>query len=322
MILINSQPTERTTDLVIDWIQYLSPATRIARVNAEDRVTDMDMTINATGTDIRFTAGPFQIALQEVTAYWYRRGELLLQPAGRAANEAMAMHLRQEQDTALGLVYHYLAQHPNGINSIHDTFLNKTIVLLTAVACGLEVPDTLVSRSKAQLLDFVAAYPACITKSLCENPAISYNGSLFSIGTAPAEAADIAQLTGHAEPVKLQTYIDKRWEIRAFYLRGRWYAMAIFSQADETTRVDFRAYNHQRMNRMVPFTLPAEVAEKLTQLMQQLNLNSGSADLIYTTDGRYVFLEVNPVGQLGMVSYPCQYNLEKIIAQTLLYEAC
>ena len=31
-----------------------------------------------------------------------------------------------------------------------------------------------------------------------------------------------------------------------------------------------------------------------------------------------VFLEVNPVGQFGMVSLPCNYQLEKRIAQYLI----
>jgi hypothetical protein len=37
-----------------------------------------------------------------------------------------------------------------------------------------------------------------------------------------------------------------------------------------------------------------------------------------TKKGEYVFLEVNPIGQFGMVSAPCNYNLEKKIAQYLI----
>ena len=52
--------------------------------------------------------------------------------------------------------------------------------------------------------------------------------------------------------------------------------------------------------------------------MQGLELETGSLDLLVTPDGREVFLEVNPVGQLGMVSHPCNYQLERKIAQLLL----
>jgi D-alanine-D-alanine ligase-like ATP-grasp enzyme len=51
--------------------------------------------------------------------------------------------------------------------------------------------------------------------------------------------------------------------------------------------------------------------------MNKLDLNCGSIDMIVTPKNEYVFLEVNPVGQFGMVSYPCNYNLEKKIAEYL-----
>ena len=51
--------------------------------------------------------------------------------------------------------------------------------------------------------------------------------------------------------------------------------------------------------------------------MDNLKLNSGSIDLVYTKDEDYYFLEVNPVGQFAMVSEPCNYYLEKIVAQKL-----
>jgi len=46
-------------------------------------------------------------------------------------------------------------------------------------------------------------------------------------------------------------------------------------------------------------------------------LNSGSIDILVTPNNEYVFLEVNPVGQFGMVSQPCNYYLEKRIAERL-----
>jgi glutathione synthase/RimK-type ligase-like ATP-grasp enzyme len=51
--------------------------------------------------------------------------------------------------------------------------------------------------------------------------------------------------------------------------------------------------------------------------MTDLCLDTGSIDIVRTTDGRYVFLEVNPVGQFGMVSVPCNYNLELKVAKYL-----
>lgn len=51
--------------------------------------------------------------------------------------------------------------------------------------------------------------------------------------------------------------------------------------------------------------------------MADLDLNCGSIDMILGNDGLYYFLEVNPVGQFGMVSGPCNYYLERKIANFL-----
>ncbi|MPT35513.1 MAG: hypothetical protein E2604_10600 [Flavobacterium sp.] len=56
---------------------------------------------------------------------------------------------------------------------------------------------------------------------------------------------------------------------------------------------------------------------KLKKLMKVLKLNSGSIDMLVSSNNEYVFLEVNPIGQFGQVSKPCNYYLEKQIAKEL-----
>jgi len=96
------------------------------------------------------------------------------------------------------------------------------------------------------------------------------------------------------------------------------YPMAIFSQNDEKTKVDFRNYNLQRPNRKTPYELEKSIENKLYALVKEMGLTSGSLDLIRTIDDRYVFLEVNPIGQFGMTSTPCNYFLEEKIAKNLI----
>lgn len=94
--------------------------------------------------------------------------------------------------------------------------------------------------------------------------------------------------------------------------------MAIFSQSDFQTEVDFRNYNYDYPNRTVPFKLPDALESKLNKLADFFGLTTGSFDIIKTTDNQYIFLEVNSDGQFGMVSYPCNYYLEKKVATELI----
>lgn len=119
-------------------------------------------------------------------------------------------------------------------------------------------------------------------------------------------------------PSLIMNLVEKKFEIRAFYIDGHFYSMAIFSQSNEQTKVDFRKYNSELPNRNEPFKLPVEIEKKLRLIFKEIGLNTGSVDLILDSDDEYVFLEINPVGQYGMTSEPCNYDLDNIIAKYLI----
>lgn len=94
--------------------------------------------------------------------------------------------------------------------------------------------------------------------------------------------------------------------------------MAIFSQNNPKTEIDFRHYDHTVPNRTVPFKLSDNIENSLRCLMKSINNNSASIDFLYGKDKNIYFLEVNPIGQFGMTSYPCNYYLEREIAYQLI----
>ena len=96
--------------------------------------------------------------------------------------------------------------------------------------------------------------------------------------------------------------------------------MAIWSQDNIHTEVDFRKYDTKNPNRNVPYTISLEIENKIHKLMEELGLNTGSIDFIYSSEGIIYFLEINPEGQFGMVSKPCNYYLEEKIALKIYNE--
>jgi len=118
-------------------------------------------------------------------------------------------------------------------------------------------------------------------------------------------------------PSLIQKYIEKEYEIRSFYLRGKFYSMAIFSQQNEITKTDYRKQTAKK-NRRVPYALTKAVEEKLRKLMNMLNIDTGSIDLIKAKNGDMYFLEVNPSGIFNDLSYSCNYYIEQTIANILM----
>jgi glutathione synthase/RimK-type ligase-like ATP-grasp enzyme len=141
------------------------------------------------------------------------------------------------------------------------------------------------------------------------------------IGVQKVGLDNIDLLNERFFPTLFQNEIEKAFELRIVYIKNHFFAMAIFSQNDEKTKIDYRNYNRQKPNRTIPYTLPQDIVVKLQHLMNQLELDSGSIDMIVTNTNEYVFLEVNPTGQLGWVSEHCNYYLEQKIAYYLQHGA-
>ena len=110
--------------------------------------------------------------------------------------------------------------------------------------------------------------------------------------------------------------IEKAIEIRTFYLDGKFYSLAMLLFAADKRVVDYRTATKQI--RYACYQLPDAIENKLQKMMNVLNLNTGSIDLVLGKDGEYYFLELNPTGQVGWVSDYGGYNIEEKIATYLL----
>ncbi|GAA4273338.1 grasp-with-spasm system ATP-grasp peptide maturase [Aquimarina gracilis] len=205
-------------------------------------------------------------------------------------------------------------QLPNPKSTKVDKFSN----LRLAKNLGLEIPPSIITNSKNDLKAFFRKHKEIITKPLYETLNFEEDDSFISFKTDKIEESEIYNLPDTFFPSFFQAYIEKDIELRAFYLEREFYTMAIFSQLDPMTKVDFRNYNEDNPNRKVPYLLPKEIEEKLKRLMKELNLNTGSIDLIKSPDKKHIFLEVNPTGQFGFVSKACNYYIEEKIAKTLI----
>ena len=144
------------------------------------------------------------------------------------------------------------------------------------------------------------------------------DGGLYTMFTTEIDSADGDLVDDDFAPSLVQRLVPKQYELRVFYLDGECYTMATFSQQRQRSAMDFRNIDWKDPPRQVPYQLPRQVAEHAHSLMTALGLNSGSLDIIKGTDDRYYFLEVNPIGQFGMVAFPCNYPLFEKIALHLI----
>jgi ATP-GRASP peptide maturase of grasp-with-spasm system len=232
---------------------------------------------------------------------------------GASLEQQMGSELREAGKS----VYSLLRDRP-WVPDLYRATPNKVAALLAAREVGFEIPDTLLTSRRAAAVAFLERHERVVVKSLGSSATLESQAGTYQLYTERVEREDLEGGGTSLFPCFLQAYVEKQYEIRTFFLDGSCHSMAIFSQLDHKTAVDFRRYNRQRSNRCVPVRLPETVERRIRDFMVRVGLNTGSLDIIKSPDGRYVFLEVNPIGQFGFVSKLCNYNLEKKVARFLV----
>jgi ATP-GRASP peptide maturase of grasp-with-spasm system len=323
MIVIISRENDISTCDVMDWLLHAKRT--VIRINAEDTLTDLNINMDNSGKlQCIASFGNKKIDFSQVDCFWFRKGFLsynlnITHSIRENVFKEISDHLKEEINTIVGLLI-YLFEKTHSLGKYHQGNANKLISLAKACDVGLKIPETIVSCKKQDLTQFVEKHKNCISKSIQDILFFDDDDAKYYMNTAIAVKEDIDEMNSSFFPSQLQCNIPKRYELRVFYLAGNFYAMAIFSQQDPKTQLDFRNYNHQKPNRNVPYVLPKDIQHKLTRFMHEMNLDTGSIDMILIPEFEYVFLEVNPVGQYDMVSSPCNYYLHEKIAKYLQNE--
>ncbi len=320
---IFSQDTDLTTNKVMDWLHFHGAT--VTRVNGEafgSENCQVSLKLTDHSTEHSLIVDGVDVLQAKVNRLWIRRDSPSsactdFKYEDKGAESQVQRHLQKESREAKRSLFRML-----NLPVLGDFFqmnVEKTDILMKARSTGLQIPATLITSRKSDLLTFIKEHGSVITKPLVDP--IHVQPKKQSVFLSYTEALDKKRLAAIPEQffVSLfQEQIEKAYELRIFFLDNRCYPMAIFSQLDQQTTVDFRRYNTKKSNRNVPYKLPEKIEASLVKLMNDIGLNTGSIDIIRAVDGRYVFLEVNPVGQFGMVSGPCNYYLEEQVALSLI----
>lgn len=314
MILILSIHNDQDTQLVIDWLKFRNQD--FLRVNDDELmtgVTEFQYQVGSSDSSF-FKKNGRRIYLRDINVVWFRKFRFLY--SFKDEEHDLKKYIKSESIVLCEVIFDFLA-HKKWLFK-HRLKVNKIETLELAAKVGLDIPKSAILTNKATLRKYLArSKDGIISKALKEGDHIvdsrNFHYSMFTV-----QINNLDSIPEYFGPSFVQDYIDKEYELRSFFLDGRFWTMAIFSQNNEKTRIDFRNYDKELPNRTEPYLLPVNIKSKLTKLMKNLKLNTGSIDLIKAKDGRYIFLEVNPSGQFGMTAFPCNYPLHKEVADYLI----
>ena len=320
IVILTIEGDQSTSD-VLDWV--LRKNKPFVRINLSTAVA-VKVELGANGRIVLLVDGE-TVPLDTISSFWYRRGALRLyqrhssEAPSSKESQLIDYHLRAEENS-LAQYISYGLDAGRSLGSAALSGLNKLIVLQKAQQHGLSVPETLVTSQRSEALNFLRQHGRLITKPLSESLDAPYEDGFAQVFTEEVDEDFLAALPATFPPSLFQQRIDRRYELRIFFLEQKFYAMAIISPNFQGRVTDIRKPGSGLVTRNVPFALPAAVERKLIGLMASLRLNTGSIDMALTTELDYVLFEVNPIGQYSATSMHCNYFLDKKIADFLLHE--
>jgi glutathione synthase/RimK-type ligase-like ATP-grasp enzyme len=274
--------------------------------------------------DIQYTFEDKSLFLSKVKSYWYRRGitnfNLKSKQSASISNDVSYTFV---EDINMVFSKIQFCNKKNSIDNYEVNEIDKLKQLITAKEVGLSIPKTLITENNNELINFMKICKNRVITKALNTHRISFllSKNIKCILNLKTEVVLKRKLKYDVNlegiPSLYQEYVDKIFELRIFFLRGTFYAMAVFSQSNTKTKIDYRNYDREVPNRIVPYILPVLIKKKLIRFMKVLDIVSGSIDMIYTTKGEYVFLEVNPIGQYHWLEKNCNYSISKDIASLL-----
>lgn len=313
MILLLTERDEPTVNNVIDWLNFYNK--KFVRINKEDDINASSVEINIKTNKTILKTSDKTIDLNEIESVYFRRGFLNLKHNIQleGTNSKLTTEIKRkaiiETEYLKDFIYSELMTKKH-LGNPNLYVPNKLTVLKIARKCGLDIPETIVTSNSHTANEFYQKNESIINKTIVDGIVMSSKNQYFSTKTItvnnPPQDFSISLF---------QNNILKKYELRIFYINEQFYTIAIFPDKNNSA-VDTREV-WDKQNASV-FELPRRIQQKLVELTKAMNLNMGIIDIIYSTDNKYYFLEINPVGQYDLISFVCNIDLNQVIAQQLI----
>lgn len=311
MIVIFSFPGDTNTIKLIDWLLYYG--VQFKRIDLQfERYQNIKISYNNSKIHLSLDLiSGERLNLNEVD-YFYIRGKGF-DKSENQLNETILPNLiynryiSQEVDALTNFFYSYVNQRSLGAFII-DHKTSKLNQYNIAIEIGLSMPSFCITNNKNDIINSDEKY---ITKAIADNVACEHDNNLYV--QRVQRIKEISEVEESFFPSFFQDEIKKEFEIRSYFLDGKFYSI---SYNFNSTVIDGR--DNYDSSTYSPYNLPIEIENKLCILLSKLNLRSGSIDMIKSKDNNFYFLEVNPNGQYDWVSQFGGYYLHKITAEYLI----
>ncbi len=234
----------------------------------------------------------------DISCVWCRRPfvELTLQENSDTSVD-FKIWKNEWNKTLLGL-YNSIKDLP-WLNPLRKAYKgeNKYLQMEIANEIGFNMPETLVTNDLNLINDFFEAHKKVLFKLMSQELYDLGNNEYKGLYTNIVSKEDFNDFSNEEEnPIVLQAYIDKGFEVRYTVIGDAHFVCKIESQKSDRAKEDWRRYDiaHTPHYKIDP---PADIKLKVGEFMRRMQLEYGALDFIVTPDNQWYFLEINCMGQ-------------------------
>lgn len=195
---------------------------------------------------------------------------------------------------------------------------NKLRQLRVASEVGFTTPRTLITNKAEAVREFFQHVNGRMVSKLLTALSRSMEPTSFFLYTSIVKEEDLhdAESLRYC-PMVFQELIPKQWELRVVYVDGNIFVGALDASVYPASQADWRVPG-VKMGSWHHHQLPDNIVRRLKTFMDRFGLFFGAFDFILTPSGEYVFLEMNPIGEWGMLERDLDLPISHAIASTLL----
>lgn len=308
-----------TIDIVMKRLKELGKEAYRMNTDLFSSKLSFNYSLDTAKSNVHIQIGEQSIAVADIEAVWYRK--LWTAEIPEELDDDFKEIYFQEYFTMRNIFFESLKEVPwfNPMARDHEVSNNKFEQLSVAARNGIEVPKSLFTNDQKKVKAFF--YEECNSQMIGKLHGALSRSMLGDTPFFPTTLIKESNLDDLATliycPMIFQEMIPKAYELRIVYVDGAFFAGKINAGQSERGKTDWRIATDIYLG-WEPYVLPDGIAASLTKMMRELGLFFGAIDMIRHQDGRYVFLEVNPQGEWGMLQRDLGYPIGETIAEKLV----
>lgn len=194
---------------------------------------------------------------------------------------------------------------------------NKYLQMEIAKKYDLNVPPLITSNDKVEVVSFASSNESVVLKLMHQDFYRNEAKEHLGLYVNKVSKDEVESFKGSEEnPIVLQKYVQKSFEVRYTVVGQRHFVCKIESQKSKVANIDWRRYD-------IPNTphssieAPCEITASVNAMMAELGIQYGALDFIVDEEGSWWFLEVNSMGQFLWIEDLSGLEISKEIVKWL-----